>query len=156
MGHSAVVMGIAMVVMAGAVHAQEKPDFSGKWTVDAEKTAADRPPGNWNLDLRGGTSPLMLTLDATSLTTEHDGQQGVQKVTYRLDGSTQNIAMGQQQVPTKAAWLGNTIVIEQTRSMQGNTIMWKTTYALDGDYLVVTMSWGVGGESMERRTYYRK
>jgi hypothetical protein len=40
---AAVLSTAAMVMFAASVFAQGKPDFSGKWTPDAEKTAAANP-----------------------------------------------------------------------------------------------------------------
>jgi len=160
------VFGAAMLVLATAASAQDRPDFSGKWTPDAEKSAAANPgmPGGGGGGRGMGRGmgmmmgPMTLTLDANTLITERETPNGSMKITYKLDGSEQQVQMGQGTATAKARWEGNTIVIETTRAFNGNSFTTKSVYAIEGDYLVVaTTSPGRGGDGpMTRKQYYRK
>ena len=170
MRRASVVLGATMLALfAGAASAQ-KPDFSGTWTLDAEKTQAANPAqqggggggggGGGRMGGGGmGGGPLTIKVDATSFTTERAGREGaVMTQTYKLDGTPTQIAQGQTTATGKAAWQGSTIVIETTRAMGGNNITTKATYAIEGDYLVVTNETPGrdGGAPMTRKSFYKK
>jgi hypothetical protein len=159
----------AVVLFAAGLSAQGKPNFSGKWAVDAEKTAAANPAppaggggggGGRAGGGRGGgqAGPITLTVDATSLTRATEGQNGPQSTTYKLDGTAQTVTMGQTEAKVTAKWDGNTIVIETTRDMQGTAVTTKAVYSMEGDWLVIanTQPGRNGGEPTTRKTYYKK
>jgi len=167
------VMGAALFVLATAASAQEKPNFNGKWTVDAEKSAAANPGmggsggrgagggGGGGRGMGGGMGmmgPVTLTLDGNSLTSERETQNGTQKIVYKLDGSAQQIQMGQGSATAKARWEGNTIVIETTRDFNGNSFTTKAVYAIEDGNLVIstTVPGRDGGEPMVRKQFYKK
>jgi len=159
-----------MVLWATGVSAQDKPDFNGKWTRDAEKTAASNADagggggggGGGGRGGRGGgmdQGPMTLTVDATSLTRESEGPNGPVKLVYKLDGSEQTVSMGRGEAKAKAKWEGATIVIETTRQSQdGTPITSKAVYAIEGDWLVIsnTQPGRGGGEPRTMKTYYKK
>ena len=161
MRRATAVMGAALVVFAAAASAQDKPNFSGKWVVDQEKTQAANPAGQGGGGGGGGggrpggmgmQGPMTLTLDATSLTSEREGPQGPIKIVYKLDGSEQSIAMGPMTMKAKAKWEGSTIVIEQTRDGQNGPMTTKQIYSLEGEHLVITNETPRGS----RKTFYKK
>lgn len=153
-----------MFVFATVASAQEKPNFSGKWTLDAEKTAAANPgmPSGGGRGMGRGmgmmAGPLTLTVDGNTLTTERETPNGPVKTTYKLDGSAQQVQMGQGNATAKARWEGNTIVVETTREFNGNSFTIKSVYAIEGDHLVVstTTPGRGGGEPVTRKQYYRR
>jgi hypothetical protein len=164
-------MGAAMVLWATAASAQDRPDFSGKWTLDTEKTQAANPgmpAGGGGRGGGGGGSgggrgfggmmgPFTLTLDGETLTRESEGPQGPIKLVYKLDGSEQSIAMGPMQATAKAKRDGKTIVIETTRQGQQGAVTSKAVYSLEGDYLVIENTGpGRGGQVTTRKMYYKK
>lgn len=171
------VMSAALFVLATAASAQDKPNFNGKWSLDAEKSAAANPGGmgggmgggggggggggrgmggGMGMGMMGG--PMTLTVDGASLITERETPNGPMKLTYKLDGSAQQVQMGQGSATAKARWEGSSIVIETTRDFNGNSFTTKAVYAIEGDHLVVsTTSPGRGGgEPMTRKQYYKK
>jgi hypothetical protein len=163
---SAVMGAAAMVLFAGAASAQ-KPDFSGKWAPDAEKTAAANPAqqgGGGNAGRAGGRpggmggGPMTIKVDAAGLTVEREGQNGMTSVVYKLDGSEQTITQGQGEAKAKAKWDGSTIIIETTRMMGENSMTTKAVYSIEGEYLVVstTAPGRQGGEATTRKAYYKK
>jgi hypothetical protein len=150
-----------MVLWTSAAAAQ-KPDFSGKWTVDPEKTQAANPAmqgGGGPPGGRGGMGmgPLTLTIDAASLTRESEGPNGAMKTVYKLDGSEQTITMGQRESKATAKWDGSTIVITSTMETQMGAMTTKAVYAMEGDWLVIsTTRPGREGGETTRKVYYKK
>ena len=105
-----------------AAWAQSKPDFSGTWTVNAEKS--DPPPqgrggGGGG---RGPGGPITIKQTATELSITTEGRRGPQTLTYKLDGteSSNPGRGGSMTVKSKAKWDGSTLVIETTQDMGGS------------------------------------
>jgi hypothetical protein len=149
----------AVVMMAASVYAQA-PNFAGKWTRDAEKTAAAMPAGapaggGGGRGGGGGGGDITITQDAKTLVVSRMVQETEMKTTYNLDGSaSKNMAMGrggQTEVTSTAKWDGAKLVIS---SDNGQTI----TYAMDGAWLTqTTLAPGRdGGPGTPRTTFYKK
>jgi hypothetical protein len=131
---------VAALAMVG--YAQKKPDFSGSWTVDqaatdsanASTTTAPTAGTGGGGGMRGGGGPMTIKQTADTLTIESQGRNGAQTRAYKLDGTEQEIAMGQMTVKAKAKWDGDKIVVETIRPGQDGTPMTSTiTYSLDKD-----------------------
>lgn len=153
----------AVVLMAASVYAQA-PDFSGTWTMDAEKTAAANPNagagGGGRMGGgggRGGAAPLVLKQDAKTLTITRTVGETPIVTTYNLDGSpSKNQGMGRggeapPVVTSSAKWDGAKLVVT---SDNGQTI----TYAMDGTWLTIatTRPGREGGPATTSVTYYKK
>jgi hypothetical protein len=132
-------MAAALVVaMAVSGYAQKKPDFSGAWTVDTEKSdpapAPGAGPGGGG---RGGgmMGPITIKQTADSISIESQGRGGTpQTRTYKLDGSEQEITFGQMKATAKARWDGDKVIIETTRAGQDGTMFTTSvTYSLNAD-----------------------
>jgi hypothetical protein len=160
------VLGAALVFSASAAAAQ-KPDFSGKWTVDTEKTTAANPgqPGGGGPPGGGGggggrgfgAGPMTVKQDAATLTQERETQNGVMSTVYKLDGTETVTTTQRGEQKNKATWEGNTLVIVTTRpGMDGATMTTKTVWALEGEYLVQTSTGQMGGNEFTRKTFYKK
>lgn len=131
------VLAVALAVIGYA----QKKDLSGTWTLDAEATAAANPApatppagggGGGGGRMGGGGGPMTIKQTADALTIETQGRQGPQSRVYKLDGSEQEIAMGQATVKAKAKWDGDKIAVEIVRPGQdGAPITSWTIYALD-------------------------
>jgi len=160
MRRNALVVGALSLVFAASIaQAQDKPNFSGSWTVIADPNAA--PTGG-----RGGGGGLgqaaTLTQDAKTLTVTRTTQNGEVKLVYNLDGSeSKNMVQGrggQTEQVSKATWDGTKLVIT-TNLMMGETAITRTqTMSLDASgQLVVTVSGpGRGGEVMTNTQTYKK
>ncbi|HEX5214525.1 MAG TPA: hypothetical protein VFV98_03630 [Vicinamibacterales bacterium] len=149
--------------------AQAKPNFAGKWTVDAEKTTAANPApaggggggggrAGGGGGGRGGGGPMTIAQDATTLTITTEGQNGPMEVKYKLDGTEQTVTMGQGEAKVKAKVEGSTIVVEQVRDMGNGPTTTKVVYSMEGDWLVrsTTSPGRNGGEPTTRKTYFKK
>jgi hypothetical protein len=162
---TALVGAAAVVLWAAAVLAQAKPNFAGTWTVDAEKTAAANPApaggggGGGRGGGRGGMQgPMTVKQDATTLSTERQGQNGPMTTTYTLDGKPQTVTQGQGEATVTAKIDGATIVIETTRDMGNGPSTTKQVWSMEGEWLVIaqTSPGRQGGEPTTRKTYYKK
>jgi hypothetical protein len=153
---------VAALAMVG--YAQKKPDFSGTWSVDQAATDAANasatttaPPaggGGGGGGMRGGGGPMTIKQTADTLTIERQGRNGAQTTAYKLDGTEQEIAMGQMTIKAKAKWDGDKIVVDTVRPGQDGTPMSSTiTYSLDKDGNLWTESKTANGT---RKTAYKK
>jgi hypothetical protein len=153
----------AIVMMATSVFAQA-PDFSGTWTVDAEKTAAMAPAGaaaggggggGGRGGGRGGGGPVTLKQDAKVLTITRTMGENQVVTTYNLDGSPSKNAGrgagGATEVSSTAKWDGAKLVVT---SDNGQTV----TYSMDGAWLVQTTTrpGQDGGPARTTAVYYKK
>ncbi len=153
----------AVVLLATSVYAQA-PNFAGKWTVDAEKTAAANPAaqGGGRGGGRGGGmgGDMTITQDAKQLIISRMVQENEIKTTYNLDGSeSKNMTMGRQggagmEQVSKAKWDGAKLVITTTTAIGEQTIV----YSLDGAWLVraTTNPGREGGPATTTSTYFKK
>jgi hypothetical protein len=155
----AILLAIALAVPALA-HAQ-KPNFSGKWVQDMDKSdpaPAGRQGGGGGTGGGGGRGPagpatLTYTMTAAELTIEREGPNGVTKTVYKLDGSPSSNAGGRGgDVVSKTVWEGNTLVTTYERTMGETTMKVKEVRTMDGDNLVVTTtnSGGPNGDTTRK------
>jgi hypothetical protein len=116
--------------------AQAKPDFSGKWVQDMEKSDPMGGPGGGG---RGPAGPQRLTITqtATELIIARETPMGSMKTVYKLDGTENVNEMGRGSSKTKCHWEGNTLVTEGTQTMttpNGEmTMQIKEVRSLDAD-----------------------
>jgi hypothetical protein len=134
---------IAAAVLAVATVAfAQKPDFSGTWTLDPEASGA--PPagtGGGGGGMRGGGGPMTVKQTADTLSVERQGRGGNAMTTvYKLDGSEQEVTMGQGTAKVSAKWDGNKIVIT-TKTEQGEGTQ---TWSLAGGVLTIERTGGRG------------
>jgi hypothetical protein len=146
----------AIVLMATNAFAQA-PNFAGKWTRDAEKTAAAMPAGaTGGGGGRGGGGgmggDMEITQDAKTLVITRVVQENTMKTTYNLDGSvSKNMSMGrggQTEQESTAKWDGQKLVIT-TKTANGENV---TSWYKEGDWLVNERT----GQNGAVKTYYKK
>jgi hypothetical protein len=153
----------AVVMMTASVFAQA-PNFAGKWTRDAEKTAAMAPAGaptggGGGRGGRGGgmAGDITITQDAKTLVVSRMVQETEMKTTYNLDGSpSKNTGMGRgggagMEITSTAKWDGAKLVITQDNGQS-------VTYSMDGAWLVVatTRPGREGGPATTQTVYHKK
>src|SRR6476646_9904103 len=93
----------ALVVALAVAGYAQKPDFSGTWTPDVDPNAAAAPAGGGGGG-RGGGGPMTVKQTADSLSVERQGRNGAMTTTYKLDGSEQDVQMGQGTAKVSAKW----------------------------------------------------
>ncbi len=109
-----IAVGVAAAVLGSDAGAQERPDFSGEWTVATESR---RGPGEFG---SGWGPTIEIAQDADTLTVlwpfySPGDLQPPLRYRYALDGSavTTTIQMGRgmQELVSRASWDGNALVI---------------------------------------------
>jgi hypothetical protein len=145
-------------MLATSVFAQT-PNFAGKWTRDAEKTAAmmpaGAPAGGGGGRGGGGGGDITITQDAKTLVISRMQGENEVKTTYNLDGSPSKNTMmgrgGQTEVTSTAKWDGSKLVIT---SDNGQTL----TISMDGAWLVqaTTRPGREGGAAITNTVYFKK
>jgi hypothetical protein len=139
---------VLVVALAVAGYAQ-KPDFSGTWTPDTDANAAAAPAGGGGGGGgRGGGGPMTVKQTATELSVERQGRNGAMTTTYKLDGSEQDVQMGQGTAKVSAKWDGSKLVIT-TKTEQGEGTQ---TWSLADGKLTIDRTGGRGPS----KTVYKK
>lgn len=126
---------------------QEKPNFSGKWTLVPDPGAPKRTRG------ADGNEELTVTQDAKTLTVEQmsGGDMPVPiKVVYALDEAETKQMVMRSQLVTKAAWEGNRLVL----SVTGANVDWKETWSLEDGRLIIATS--TPGRNITLKRTYKK
>ena len=140
---------IAAAVLAVATMAfAQTPDFSGTWTLDPEASGAPAGGGGGG---RGPGGPMVVKHQGSTLTVETQGRQGAQTRSYKLDGSENEIQMGQMTAKATAKIDGGKLVIVTKRQGQdGATVETTETWSLAGNVLTIEST---GGRGPGKRVY---
>ena len=136
---------VLVVALAVAGYAQ-KPDFSGTWTPDVDPAAA--APAGGGGGGRGGGGPMTVKQTGDTLSVERQGRNGAMTTTYKLDGSEQDVQMGQGTAKVSAKWDGSKLVIT-TKTEQGEGTQ---TWSLADGKLTIDRTGGRGPS----KTVYKK
>jgi hypothetical protein len=156
----AIVLAVVLALPAIAT-AQAKPDFSGKWIQDMEKSDAAGGPGGGGGRGPAGPQNVTITQSATELILERETPNGAIKTVYKLDGTVSENSTGRGASKTKSTWEGATLVTAgtQTMSMQGNEVTLDTkevrSLEADGTMVVVTTTKSQMGERT-RKIVFKK
>lgn len=155
--------GVAMVVATLLASAQAKPDFSGTWTLDKEKSTMPQAGGGPGGGRGGDMSAESLTIEQTDATLTREAAMGERTITraYKLDGTESVNSSGRGDVKSKSRWDGSTLVTDSVRDMQGPngpmTIETKETMSLDpgGNLVIESTSKTPMGERTSKLVYKR-
>ena len=151
-------LAVALAVPSIAM-AQAKPDFSGKWIQDMEKSDPMGGPGGGGGRGPAGPQTLTYTQTATELTIARETQNGVQTTVYKLDGSPSENAGGRGgAITSKTVWEGNKLVTKYSRTMGEATIEVTETRSIEADGTLVVVSAMKGGPQGDtsRKTVFKK
>ena len=111
----------ALLILAGAVNAQSRPNFSGRWVgVAPEDNAGER---------------IDVTHTDTSLTEAHGNEHSI---THKLDGTTSRNTFPSHDTEivmvSTAQWVGKTLVVKITTTYSaGNKVETRQIWSLDAD-----------------------
>lgn len=143
---------IAAAILAVATVAwAQTPDFSGTWQLDPEASGMTAGTGGGGGG-RGPGGPMTVKHQGSTLTIETQGRGGnTQTRTYKLDGSENEIQMGQMTAKATAKIDGGKLVIVTKRTGQDGTPVEVTeTWSLSGGNLVIESA---GGPRPGKRVY---
>lgn len=147
-------MFLALVVVAVAF-AQGTPNFSGTWTLNAEKSGMTAPAGGGGRGAGGG-GPMTVTQNDKQLTVERTMGQNTVKTVYNLDGTESKNEMsrgGQTMTSTSTAkWDGNKLVITTKGEGPNGPTESVQTWSMNADNTLTIEQPGRGG-AMQKRVY---
>ena len=128
-------MVLAVLFAATSATAFAKPNFTGEWKLDADKSnfGPMPPPDKFNLSVKH-TDPEL------EITTDQAGAQGEDKSTakYKTDGSESVNQMRGMDVKSKASWDGDKLKIAAKLDVGGTEITLDQTWILSEDGKTLT------------------
>jgi hypothetical protein len=166
-----------MTVALVGLSAQAKPNFAGKWTLQADPNAPAAPAGGAGGGRGGGGRggggfggggqfcgmECNIAQDATTLTITRTTQAGEMKTEYKLDGTettaTQQAGQGTMTIKNKAAWTGSTLTITTTTDFNGTPTTAKTEISLDSMGMLKVARTAAprgGGDAVTTTQMYKK
>ena len=154
---------ILACVFSAGVMAQAKPDFSGSWTLDAEKSVMPQGRGGGQGGGRQGGmggGALTIAVEGQKMSVARTmGQSGNMMTTvYMLDGAeSKNMLMGRggsAEAVYKSRWGGARLVTTITGDM--GTATETRWLEADGTMVVETTRTGRDGAPMTAKLVYRK
>lgn len=151
------VLGVALLAVTGDALAQAKPDFSGTWKFNQQKStpgiAGNTPNIAFPSQLVVTQSPTDLIVAMTSV------RQAPLTAVYKLDGTKVNVEAPRGLTETGVAKFdGPSVVIESSRSFSspaGDTVVnFKEIWSVNGNVLTIEKTRiEDGGNSTEKAVY---
>lgn len=128
-------MVLAVLFAATSATAFAKPNFTGEWKLDADKSnfGPMPPPDKFNLSVKHTDPELEITTDQVDM-------QGENKSTakYKTDGSESVNQMRGMDVKSKASWDGDKLKIAAKLDVGGTEITLDQTWILSEDGKTLT------------------
>jgi hypothetical protein len=120
---------------AGMALAADKPDFSGSWKLDADKSVFGPMPPPTSM-----TRKVVHSDPALSVEQAQSGPQGDQNSTmkYSTDGKETTNSMMGNDVKSKAMWEGKTLVITSAANFGGADVKLTDKWSLADDGKTLT------------------
>ena len=178
---AAIVSGVAIAtVMTVGLLAQAKPNFSGKWAIDQEKTTAANPALRPAAVAARRAAAVVVAAPAAAVDVpaavaaahssssrtrpaSRESPKAARTARWKRNPSwtarRHDMPMGQATAKVTAKVDGATIVIETTAAGDNGTpATTKAVYSMEGDYLVIatTNPGRNGGEPTTRKSFYKK
>jgi hypothetical protein len=122
---------------AGMAMAADKPDFSGNWKMDADKSTFGPIPPPTSMTCKISHKDPDLNIEQAQ-----SGAQGDQTMTfkYSTDGKeTTNSLMGND-VKSTAAWEGKILVVKSNLDAGGTQVKFTSKYSLSDDGKTLTQA----------------
>jgi hypothetical protein len=123
--------------MGGTASASARPNFSGTWKLNTQKSDFGPIPGpDSETDVIEHNDPNI------KLAVDRSGPQGNQKfdLDMAIDGKEQTHKLGDQEVKTTSQWEGNALVVLTKLMFQDNEILIKSAYTLAPDGKTVNVN----------------
>jgi hypothetical protein len=127
---------MAFIILPLNLNAQGKPDFSGTWTLNAQKSDQPAQGGGGGGMRMGGGGDFVAKQEANLLTVNRtrnnpNGEAMTTTSKYTLDGKESVNSTGRGESKSVATWSGNTLNIKTSQSfdMGGETRAMNTSEA---------------------------
>jgi hypothetical protein len=129
-----------------------KPDFSGTWTLDRDKSELGSGGGG-----RMAATTVVIEHKDPQLTIKRtiqtqSGDERVIEAKYTTDGKTNTNETARGSVESKTIWEGSKIVTDSTRQTQNGTMEIRETYSFSADGKTLTIQNAVKDGSRPART----
>jgi len=125
------------MLFAFAFAAQTKPDFSGVWQLNLEKSTFR---GQAPRELLVKIEQLDPTLRQTMLIVAVDGREQQQIFTYDTTGQESTNNVGHNEVQTRAHWNGSELVIDSVMKTPSRTFHFSDHWSLSSDGQTLQMA----------------
>lgn len=143
---------VALMLVAAAAAAQDKPDFTGTWKLSGEAPDQFTP------------SQIVVAKDATLLTVTTSGQIGEFKTTYKLDGTSGSSPLDFQgnmiDRTTKMTWNDRNLTLSAASDMGGNAFEVKSVISEGPDKTMIVETtfpdFQGGGGPVTTKASYKK
>jgi hypothetical protein len=124
------VFAVALVASPAAASAQAKPNFSGEWGLDREKSDYGPQPVPMKL-----TQTIVHEDPKLAITLAIEGPNGEYKgeLKYTTDGKESSNEVLNNTVKATAKWDGDTLVIDSKSNFNGNDITLNDRWTLSAD-----------------------
>lgn len=123
---------VVLSLLAGSASAQNKPNFTGTWKMNAAKSTFGGGPAPDYINRTISHAEPGLLIEEEQL-----GPAGLQKTTrkYATDGTPMSFESQGTQVTSSAAWEGNTLIVVSKVEAIGVQFTDKMTLSGDGNTL---------------------
>ena len=118
---------VLLLGLVGPVVAQIRPDFTGTWKLNGDKSKFSSPEAPANVIVRFESDGPILH---ETLTTVRSGFESTAKLNYKLNGGETINHVGDEEIKATAKWDGETLVLEWKD--QGGTSTRRFAMAKDG------------------------
>jgi hypothetical protein len=127
---------LMVAALATVAPAADKPNFSGNWVLDADKSNFGPMPPPTTMTRKVDHNDPAMTVDQTTT----GGAQGDQQATmkYSTDGKETTNSMMGNDVKSTTVWEGNALVIKMAADFQGTEIKITDKWTLSDDGKVLT------------------
>jgi hypothetical protein len=128
---------LAALLSATLLLAADKPNFSGTWKMNAEKTDYGKIPKPQNFERKIEQKDPELNVTAT-----FTGPNGPITTSFKhfTDGRESVNTIRGSEIHTKAAWEGNTLVLNSVRKVQNADVVTHEKWSLSEDGKELTVS----------------
>ena len=125
---------------AGLAVAADKPNFSGDWKMDADKSTFGPLPPPTSM-----TSKIDHKDPDLSIVMVRNGEEGEETMTfkYSTDGKETTITLRGNDMKSTAAWEGKTLVTSSNGDFGGAEIKLSIKYSLSDDGKTLTQAWNI-------------
>ena len=126
---------VGVIVSVASLAAQSKPNFTGTWKLNVEKSDFGvLPPSNSRTDVVDHQDPNL------KITVSDDGAQGQQNYTLLMttDGKEALNKPSGLEMKSVATWNANNLVVSTKLQFQGSDVAIKTSWTLSDDGKMLT------------------
>lgn len=129
------ILALALAAAAGTLSAADKPDLSGTWNLNVQKSEFGPSPGPDKFVRKIDHKDPEMKLTTTQA---FQGQERTSDVVYTIDGKPHTVKVGEAEAEITATWKGNNLEVKSLRNIQGNEITAVETWTLAEDGKTLT------------------